>query len=153
MNKKYLGVKVVSAEPMTRNEAIVACLPRVNTLDSIRLDDDNEPGYKVIYKDVYKYWSPKDTFENAYRPIDGLTFGLAIEALKQGKKVARAGWNAGLNERWLRLCDDGEAHFGDEFLYGLNPFICETNVNSSFYGMYVPSSDDILAEDWAILEE
>ena len=30
---------------------------------------------------------------NAYRRCDNMTFGIAIEALKKGKKVARAGWN------------------------------------------------------------
>ena len=50
-------------------------------------------GYEVTYEDGFKSWSPKSVFDAAYRPTHGLTFGLAIEALKKGFKVARAGWN------------------------------------------------------------
>ena len=32
-------------------------------------------------------------FDKAYRPVAGLSFGLAVEALKSGKRVTRAGWN------------------------------------------------------------
>ena len=54
---------------------------------------ENAPGYKVVYEDGYTSWSPKHAFEKAYRPTNGMNFGLAIEALKMGKKVARDGWN------------------------------------------------------------
>ena len=70
----YIGVKVVQARPMEK---------------------DGKAGYKVVYPDGYESWSPKAVFEEAYRDIrtGKMTFGLAIEALKKGKKVARAGWN------------------------------------------------------------
>lgn len=32
-------------------------------------------------------------FERANREAEGMSFGLAIEAAKKGKKVARRGWN------------------------------------------------------------
>ena len=50
--KKYLGVKVVSAEPATRTE--------------VSLSND---GYTVIYEDGYRSWSPKDVFEKAYKEV------------------------------------------------------------------------------------
>ena len=52
-----------------------------------------EPGYRVRYPDGYESWSPKDVFEEAYRPTDAMSFGLAIEAAKKGKRIARKGWN------------------------------------------------------------
>jgi hypothetical protein len=90
--KKYLGVKTVSAEPMTRDEAGNAGLVRGYEANGYN-ETENAEGYKVVYEDGYKSWSPKETFEKAYRKIDGLTFGNAIEALKSGKRVARKGWN------------------------------------------------------------
>lgn len=50
-------------------------------------------GYVVRYADGYESWSPKEAFEEAYRACDAMSFGLAIEALKKGHKVARRGWN------------------------------------------------------------
>ena len=32
-------------------------------------DKDGKPGYAVIYPDGYESWSPKETFENAYRLV------------------------------------------------------------------------------------
>lgn len=55
----------------------------------------------MIYPDGYVSWSPEKVFEEAYRPITGCTFGLAVEALKMGFKVTRAGWNG--KGMWLVL--------------------------------------------------
>ena len=44
-----------------------------------------DEGYHVVYPDGYESWCPKAQFEAAGRPIDGMTFGQAIEAMKQGK--------------------------------------------------------------------
>lgn len=81
--KSYIGTKLVKAEPFNRS--------------------DSEPGYRVVYPDGYTSWSPKDVFEDAYRPCDAMSFGLAIEALKKGLKVARSGWNGKVLKRGLRI--------------------------------------------------
>lgn len=60
---KYIGVKIVHAEPEQNLHT-------------------GEEGYKVVYPDGYESWSPKSVFKEAYRKTDGITFGLAIEALK-----------------------------------------------------------------------
>lgn len=78
--KKYLGTKMISAEPCKAWK----------DAGGHKIGDD---GYKVIYEDGYTSWSPKDIFEKAYRETSGLTFGLAIEALKKGFAVRRKGWN------------------------------------------------------------
>jgi len=43
--KKYIGVKLIEAEPENRGD---------------------EPGYRVKYSDNYESWSPKHQFERAY---------------------------------------------------------------------------------------
>jgi hypothetical protein len=63
--KKYVGVKIVKAEPMNYHAAGKAGLIR-NFEESI---EDCE-GYKVIYKDGYESWSPKDTFEESYKALE-----------------------------------------------------------------------------------
>lgn len=47
--KNYIGVKIVKAEPKEKNGV---------------------PGYAVKYPDGYVSWSPKETFEKAYRELD-----------------------------------------------------------------------------------
>ena len=34
---------------------------------------DGKPGYAVRYKDGYKSLSPKDVFEEAYKPLENMT--------------------------------------------------------------------------------
>ena len=79
--KTYLGVKLIKAEIKQQHE----CTNK-DCIEGIE-------GYKVAYEDGYESWSPKEVFEKAYRRIDGLTFGLAIEAMRLGKCIARTGWN------------------------------------------------------------
>lgn len=58
--KKYLGVKIVNAEP--------AMEPIGPMVDPMRLRE----GYKVVYEDCYTSWSPKEVFEKAYKPFDDI---------------------------------------------------------------------------------
>lgn len=44
----YIGAKIIQAEPQDR---------------------EGKPGYKVTYPDGYVSWSPKATFEEAYRRV------------------------------------------------------------------------------------
>lgn len=59
--KKYIGTKIISAEPCAR---------------------DGRDGYTVVYKDGYTSWSPKDAFEEAYIAIDSIPNRLTIDDLK-----------------------------------------------------------------------
>ena len=96
--KKYIGVKIIEAVPAIRK----GCRVYEKDQPIPKSMAPDEEGYKVCYSDGYESWSPKAVFEEAYRPIDGMNFGLAIEALKKGKKCRRAGWN-GKNQHssWL----------------------------------------------------
>lgn len=97
--QQYIGTKIINAKPMTRgeyNDWRGWKLPEnENGADEgylVEYTDGGEPNMPAHFKG-YVSWSPKDVFENAYRKTDGLSFGLALEALKMGKKVARKGWN------------------------------------------------------------
>jgi len=83
-----------------------------------------------------------------------MTFGAALEALKQGKKVARAGWNG--KGVWLRYYD---THF--DSIFPMKPNDKTDCTPMSWIGMktvdnkFVPwpaSHTDILAEDWQEVE-
>ena len=160
--KQFIGVKLINAKPMTRLQYnIFRCwdLPA----------DENgaDEGFLVEYLDGgkgnvegyagYVSWSPKDVFERAYRPVDGLTFGLAIEAMKQGKKVARAGWNG--KGMFLFLVPGSTFKVNRAPLLGIYPEGTEINYcphidMKTADGKVVPwlaSQTDVLAEDWSIL--
>lgn len=142
---KYIGVKIIWAIPMTR-EAFEAKHGR-----NVGGDKHGE-GYEVAYEGGYQAWSPRDVFDAAYRPIDALTFGLAIEALKLGKKVARAGWNG----KGIFI----ELQVPDQYSKMSSPYIfidttgLQTD-NPDAPRSRVPwlaSQTDMLAEDWRVVE-
>ncbi|MBQ8639491.1 MAG: hypothetical protein IJ468_10000, partial [Lachnospiraceae bacterium] len=63
--KKYIGTKLVEAEPMARdayNRHRGWTLP-----DNERAKDE---GYILRYPDGYISWSPKEVFESAYLQVD-----------------------------------------------------------------------------------
>lgn len=79
--KKYIGTKVIKAEPMTMTEA-----QKVLGVE-IRPATVEEDGYLVEYKDGYKSWSPKSVFEEAYKPADTFLDRLAVEQQELTEKV------------------------------------------------------------------
>ena len=148
---QFIGTKLVNATPMTRAE--------YNTFRGWELPvDENgaDEGYLVEYLDGgkpntqqyagYVSWSPQEQFDKAYRPTEGMTFGLAIEAMQQGKRVARTGWNGvGL---WLEYIPAIGVDLA--FIRMSYP------VNSRAYpeGARVPwlaSQTDMLATDWVVV--
>ena len=104
--KRYIGVKEINATPMSR-----AAYNLFRGWELPKDENGEDEGYLVEYIDGgqantatykgYVSWSPKDVFERAYKPTEGMTFGLALEALKKGCKVARKGWNG--KGMWLIL--------------------------------------------------
>ena len=85
---KYIGTKIIEAKPMNRGD--------YNKYRGWNIPENENPddeGYLVKYSDGYESWSPEKQFNDAYRRCDNMTFGLAIEAMKKGLKVARKGWN------------------------------------------------------------
>lgn len=153
--EKYIGVKMIEARHMDLWGAEEYLQRKVKT------SSQNMEGYLVKYEDGYISWSPKDVFEKAYRRTDGMTFGLAIEALKQGNKVARKGWNGkGMFVVYQKgypqgiLCNEQTAvawGLNEGSLFKCEPYLQIRMVNGS-HSMWVPSINDVLAEDWIIAE-
>lgn len=71
--KKFIGTKVIMAEPMTMTEA-QKVLGR--ELKPATIEED---GYLVEYKDGYKSWSPKSVFEEAYKPYETFLDRMKVE--------------------------------------------------------------------------
>lgn len=68
--KIYIGTKIVLAEPIEEHEALFSVEGSVrSSAVSIDSTGHSRAGYKVIYEDGYVSWSPKDTFERAYREV------------------------------------------------------------------------------------
>jgi len=167
--KPYIGVKQIRAKAMTREE--------YNELRGWTVPADENPddaGYLVEYVDGgqsnhpdfagYISWSPKDVFDRAYRQTVGMTFGLAIEAMKAGSRVARMGWNG--KGMWLSLghgCKDlpAESFWNQhtkEFAENnggtaeVLPYIIMKTAAGEVLMGWLASQSDMLAEDWRIVE-
>ena len=161
--KRYIGTKLINAKPMTRqayNDFRGWTLPA----------DENgaDEGYLVEYVDGgkgntdhyagYVSWSPADVFDRAYRPCEGMTFGQAIEAMKAGQKVARAGWNGKVMFVYYVPANSypvqtgaAKSHFGEGAMVPYNAYMAIKNVNETV-STWVPSVNDVLSEDWSIVE-
>ena len=74
---KYEGKKTVYATPMSKCDF---CIQHKNiTIDESKENEENQPGYLVVYEDGYKSWSPQKTFESAYRRCESPLDRLQIE--------------------------------------------------------------------------
>ena len=148
--KKYIGTKMIHARPMTRGA--------YNEYRGWTIPADENPqddGYLLRYPDGYESWSPKEVFEEAYRETTGMPFGLAIEAAKKGKKIARAGWNGKSQYVELAYCISYKNHAAEV----VNANHCNIgNKALAFVGTsgvqmgWLASQADMLAEDWYIVE-
>jgi hypothetical protein len=65
---KYLGVKLIDAEPMTHGQYVVEKYKGPIETEFSKANKDKE-GYRVTYTDGYVAWSPKEVFEKAYMPL------------------------------------------------------------------------------------
>ena len=159
MTDLYIGTKLINAEPMTR--------AAYNVFRGWELPADengDDEGYLVEYLDGgkpntnthagYVSWSPKAQFDNAYRKTTGMSFGLAVEAVKKGKKIARAGWNGKgmlliyifpyINDQYTIIEKSG-------IVGTLAPYLAMKTADNKLVP-WLASQTDILADDWCILE-
>lgn len=70
--KKYIGIKEVHATPMSAEDAISKG-HKTSTYSG------KDEGYEVTYKDDYSSWSPKEVFDEAYKPCETPLDRLHIE--------------------------------------------------------------------------
>ena len=157
---KFIGVKMVEAVPMTAGEAAKKGY-RTPVAESAM--DLYIAGYEVTYPDGYKSWCPAGVFEKSNRPINDMTFGFAIEALKKGLKVARRGWNGKGMYLWLKpstviksdWCKDPmlkeivDINGGEAEAFGI---ICMKTADNKILTGWSGNQIDVLSDDWIIVE-
>lgn len=162
---RHIGAKMINAVAMTRGE--------YNALRGWTVPEDEDPedrGFLVEYTDGgqanvpgftgYVNWSPEDVFARAYRPVRGMSFGLAIEALKLGKRVTRGGWNG--KDMWLALTE-GRVVQSEDFWSTPNRVFAAANGGSAWVQPYITmktaqgtivpwlaSQSDMLSDDWML---
>ncbi len=73
---KFIGIKVVEAEPMDSITAVNLGYARIGSKYS-------GEGYHVIYNDNYHSWSPKKVFEEAYLKLDKANKDKMVEILNK----------------------------------------------------------------------
>lgn len=168
--QRYIGTKIVLLTPMNRAE--------YNVYRGWQLPADEcgeDEGYLVEYTDGgkpndsrhagYISWSPKAQADAAYRPVTGLPFGLAIEAMKVGMRVARAGWNG--KGMWIAMSPGAEvaphlakpghaahrvATANPDEPVRLGAHIDMKAADGSLVIGWLASQTDMLADDWLIID-
>lgn len=153
--KKYIGVKEVTARPMTLGDYNIS-----KGWSIVDNEDPLDDGYQVKYPDDYVTWCPKVTFEKAHRLCSAMPFGYAVEAMKLGYKVARAGWNGkGMFVVYQKGYPDGipvnkqtaKAYGVEEgTLMKFRPYM-QLKTAQNDCAMWSPSGSDALADDWQII--
>lgn len=86
-----------------------------------------------------------------------MDFGLALNACKNGKKIARSGWNGkGMfvylvpKNSYPVQTGAAKSYFGEGCLVPYNAYMAIKNVDETV-STWVPSVNDCLAEDWEVL--
>lgn len=161
---KYLGIKLIAAEPMTRgayNEYRGWQLPENESAE--------DAGYLVEYLDGgtpnvegragYVSWSPKEQFDKAYRSLTACGFSHALYWLQtfnpQGA-IQRQGWNGkGLVVKFWEG-SKGTPEVLPYLVMEYPPYDAASGLGSPLYpqGCSVPwlaSQTDILADDWTVI--
>lgn len=134
------------------------------TIDGVHIE-----GRKIVYGDGYTSWCPESVFQRDYQPVTAMSFGHAIEAMRAGHKVARAGWNG--KGMWIALTPGSmfdaahakpghaAAHRAAELTEGglrgainLMPHIDMRAADGSIVVGWLASQTDMLALDWRIVE-
>lgn len=148
----YIGTKVIKAEPMTRGE--YAELSGRNSILTGNDESEFDAGYHVRYADGYESWSPAQAFEEAYQSFDKMSFGNAIELLKEGYAVAREGWNG--KGQYIKLASrisfmdpTGTIYHADHDTMS-NQAIVFFGTSGVQVG-WLASQADILSNDWTVV--
>ena len=138
--RHYIATKIVYAVKKTRSE-----------FHGVTESQYPEPGYAVTYSDGYVSWCPASAFERDNRPCDAMNFGLALEALKKGRRVARCGWNG--RGQWLVLIHAGNAmHTSCAGGFRMQNCVGLKNAQGNMQPGWAPSQSDMLADDWFIVD-
>ena len=164
----HIGIKTVLATAMNRQE--------YNDYRGWELpsdEDGSDEGYLVEYVDGgqsnhvnhkgYISWSPKAVFDASYSASGSMSFSEALVALKEGKKVARSGWNGKdqyvvaqakttTTEASKIWNPHNKAHaekIGGQI--DVAPYCTLKTAQDTLAMGWTPSTGDLFANDWLVL--
>jgi hypothetical protein len=92
--------------------------------------------------------------------MENLTFSKALELLKDSKKVSRSNWNG--KNQWVVLMPElyldkdiingrTKKHIGEGVDLDSQPYFVLWTAQGKWQPGWVPSTSDILAEDWMVI--
>ena len=156
------GGKLVEAYPMTRyeyNDLRGWALPfdENGSDEGFLLNSLTNAKPNTDFLDGYVSWVTKEQKEAEFRETFNFPFGMAIEALKLGHKVARSGWNG--KGMYLVLFDPARDNLltltasciEAKVEKSLRPFILMSTVDNQ-YVPWLASQSDMLEDDWGIVQ-
>lgn len=162
--KTYIYQKTINAVPAKMVNG--AIWPDGLPLPEVKDTGCQECGCTNVITDGYLYTANGDDrfpmfmeaaeFEKYCRPAISMNFGDALEALKDGKRVARQGWNG--KDMFIFLAyepdfvtdADISAFDGKEVIVG--DMLVMKTAQDTFQPGWLASQADMLAEDWYIVE-
>lgn len=170
--EEHYGTKKLAAKPMNLGD-----YNAYRGWDMPENEDTSAEGYLVEYLDGgksnhkdhagYISWSPKDVFEAAYQPTTAMSFGHALQAMKEGHKVARAGWNGkgmfivlmpalylppfNTQDTSRKVNDRTAKWIGEDQPLDCQPYIAMHNAAKQWVPGWLASQTDMLADDWGIV--
>jgi hypothetical protein len=144
-----------AGHPVTHENDNCYLIPTLEGNMQMGLDDMLITGVKG---EIYP--CKRDIFEATYdaaAPAAGMNFGQALEAIKAGQRIVRAGWNG--KGMFVYLVPPAsypvqtgaaKAHFGEGAMVPYNAYMAIKNVDGTV-STWVPSVNDCLATDWGIV--
>lgn len=129
---------------------------KIKTLEGIMIADKGD--YIIQGNKGEAYPCKPDIFKESYTLESdvGLSFGQAIERIKEGKKLARKGWNG--KNQFVFLVKGAELQNSLKYGYGeylgeptvVSALAIKTTSNHIQIG-WLASQTDMLAEDWEVV--
>lgn len=151
--KHYIGYHLVTAEPMTRWEY---CEHR--GWDVPADENGSDPGH-LIHRAGDITWVPDRVFQMNYRSVEAdFDFSAALILLKEGRKVARRGWNG--KNMYVYFVNGSQFTVNRQPLSQMLPEGTIVHYRGHFdmfyadgtYGVWVASHSDLTANDWHLAD-
>ena len=152
--ESYIGLKRVSAAPLTQNKWRVA-----NGL-ALDLTQDDINGYVIQYPDGYVSWSPAHVFEEAYKRSGEMSYPMALFSLLTDQDNAVVITRPIYEQRNEVIV----LFSGAAIAYGINEFYGNPqakpnpstdgfftfNIHTGKTAQWFPTQEDQLATDWVV---
>ena len=162
--KTYICTKVIHAVPVKVVNGIPwpdgLPLPQQPEIDpccnEIGVKIEEGYMYTTSADDKYPQFMSQADFDGMCRSAEDMTFGDALEALKDGERVARKGWNG--KDMYVFLAHeadfvtDADISAFDQMGVEVGDMLVMKTAQNTFQPGWLASQADMLAEDWYIVE-